>query len=251
MALLGLVSSCSGYLVKPLSLFSSACLRCIAVVPVKGFSTSEGPPKKPMNGYMFFAQQQRPVIVRQNPGFKIIEVTQKIAMQWRELTPEQKKPFEEASAAAKKQYNAEMERYKAQLSPSQAAALKEEKRQKLAKKEAVRKKRELTNLGKPKRPRTAVNIFMTEHFEEAEGKTMVEKSKALLDIWKSLNAAQKQVYLQLAQDDKIRYKDEIKSWEEHMQELGREDLIRRKAAGVKRQKEGGQGNPESNPLKPR
>lgn len=30
---------------------------------------------------------------------------------------------------------------------------------------------ELTNLGKPKRPRTAFNIFMSEHFEEARGTT--------------------------------------------------------------------------------
>ena len=35
-----------------------------------------------------------------------------------------------------------------------------------------------------------------------------------------------QVYMQLAEDDKIRYKNEIKSWEEHMLEIGREDLLR-------------------------
>ena len=32
--------------------------------------------------------------------------------------------------------------------------------------------------------------------------------------------------MQLAEDDKIRYKNEIKSWEEHMLEIGREDLLR-------------------------
>lgn len=35
-----------------------------------------------------------------------------------------------------------------------------------------------------------------------------------------------QVYKQLAEDDKVRYKNEIKSWEEHMADIGREDLIR-------------------------
>lgn len=35
-----------------------------------------------------------------------------------------------------------------------------------------------------------------------------------------------QVYKQLAEDDKVRYKNEITSWEEHMVEIGREDLIR-------------------------
>lgn len=37
-----------------------------------------------------------------------------------------------------------------------------------------------------------------------------------------------QIYTQLAEDDKVRYKNEMKSWEEHMTEIGREDLVRRK-----------------------
>lgn len=35
-----------------------------------------------------------------------------------------------------------------------------------------------------------------------------------------------QPYLQLAEDDKVRYENEIKSWEAKMIELGREDLVR-------------------------
>lgn len=35
-----------------------------------------------------------------------------------------------------------------------------------------------------------------------------------------------QTYQQLAEDDKIRYENEMKSWEEQMAEIGREDLIR-------------------------
>lgn len=40
------------------------------------------------------------------------------------------------------------------------------------------------------------------------------------------------MYIQLAEDDKVRYKNEIKSWEEHMMEIGREDLLRRKTKRV-------------------
>ncbi|EMP34959.1 Transcription factor A [Chelonia mydas] len=73
----------------------------------------------------------------------------------------------------------------------------------------MRKKRELTVLGKPKRPRTGFNIFMSEHFQEAKGVSV-------------------QTYLQLAEDDKVRYENEMKSWEEQMVDVGREDLIRYK-----------------------
>lgn len=43
-----------------------------------------------------------------------------------------------------------------------------------------------------------------------------------------------QVYTQLAEDDKIRYKNEMKSWEDHMAEIGREDLIREQTLSKKR-----------------
>uniref|UniRef100_A0A2K5DE85 Transcription factor A, mitochondrial n=1 Tax=Aotus nancymaae TaxID=37293 RepID=A0A2K5DE85_AOTNA len=36
-----------------------------------------------------------------------------------------------------------------------------------------------------------------------------------------------QIYVQLAEDDKIRYDNEIKSWEEQMIEVGRKDLLRK------------------------
>ncbi|MBN3276449.1 TFAM factor, partial [Polyodon spathula] len=119
-----------------------------------------------------------------------------------------------------------MTKFKEQLTLAQAAALKDEKRQKLVRRRAIRKKRELTMLGKPKRPRSAFNIFMSEHFQEATGESMQAKMKNLLEDWSKLHTAQKEVYMQLAEDDKIRYKNEIKSWEEHMVEVGREDLIR-------------------------
>lgn len=40
--------------------------------------------------------------------------------------------------------------------------------------------------------------------------------------------------MQLAEDDKVRYKNEISTWEHHMIELGREDLIRRKKKSTKK-----------------
>lgn len=43
-----------------------------------------------------------------------------------------------------------------------------------------------------------------------------------------------QVYTQLAEDDKIRYKNEMKSWEDHMVEIGREDLIREQTLSNKK-----------------
>lgn len=48
------------------------------------------------------------------------------------------------------------------------------------------------------------------------------------------NIFNSQVYKQLAEDDKVRYKNEIKTWEEHMVEIGREDLIREQTMSKKK-----------------
>ncbi|XP_018616847.1 transcription factor A, mitochondrial-like [Scleropages formosus] len=252
-----LFSSCITLLGKELRV--SLCIgaaRCTGVVgsALRAFgSSADGPPKKPLNAYMRYAQQQRPLIVAQRPGLSVPDVTREVAQRWKELTTEQKRPYVDTSAAAMQQYYAEMEKYKAQLTRDQSALLEKKKRESMAKKEATKKKRELKSLGKPKRPRTAVNIFMTEHFEEAKGKTAVAKMKALMDIWMNLYAAQKQAYLQLAEDDRIRYKVEMKTWEEQMIKMGREDLVRKKSTGEKRSREQNKGTKslELSPLKQR
>ncbi|NXF88844.1 TFAM factor, partial [Eubucco bourcierii] len=86
--------------------------------------------------------------------------------------------------------------------------------------------KELTVLGKPKRPRSGFNMFVSENFQESQGITPVAKLKQLFDTWQKLSASQRQPYLQLAEDDKVRYANEMKSWEAKMIELGREDLVR-------------------------
>ncbi|XP_029954336.1 transcription factor A, mitochondrial [Salarias fasciatus] len=187
---------------------------------------ASGPPKRPLNGYMRYVMQQKPAVVRQNPEIKPVDIIRKIAQQWRSLSPEQKRPFEEASVRAREQFRVELQNYQARLSPEQLQQQAQEKRQRMAKRKAIRKKRELTSLGKPKRPRSPFNIFMSEHFEEARGVNTQMKMKSLMDDWRNLFSHQKKVYTQLAEDDKIRYKNEMKSWEDHMVDIGREDLIR-------------------------
>ncbi|XP_043109821.1 transcription factor A, mitochondrial [Puntigrus tetrazona] len=231
MAPFGLMSVGANLLVKSLGLFSSASVvRCSCVAPVlKSFSTTTGgPPKRPMTAYMTYVKEMHPTISRQNPGVKNVDIVRKLAQQWKMLTPEQKQPFQNASLSYREQYKFALEKYKAQLTPAQTAALAVEKQQKVAKRKAIRRKKELNSLGKPKRPRGAFNIFMSEHFEEAKGSTIQSKMKSLRDDWERFSATQKQMYIQLAEDDKVRYKNEIKSWEEHMIEIGRADLVRGK-----------------------
>ncbi|KFW68300.1 hypothetical protein AS28_09563, partial [Pygoscelis adeliae] len=154
-----------------------------------------------------------------------MELVKKIAETWKELPASQKQVSLYLCPVYFELYNKSL-LHGSQLTPAQAAALKEERSKRLAKRRSFRAKRELTVLGKPKRPRSGFNIFVSENFQESEGISPVAKLKQLFDAWQKLSSSQKQPYLQLAEDDKVRYENEMKSWEAKMVELGREDLIR-------------------------
>ncbi|KAK1882164.1 Transcription factor A mitochondrial [Dissostichus eleginoides] len=227
MAPLGLMTAGASWLAKSFSVLQ--CLSAPYITPVKYLSSqASGPPKKPENGYLRFVLQQRPDITRQFPGIKTVEIIRKIAGQWRMLTPEQKKPFDEAAQQAREQFKIDLHRYQALLTTEQFQQETQEKKQRLAKKRSIIQKRELNTLGKPKRSRYPINMFVSEKFAEARGLTSQDKMKSVVQDWRNISLHQKQIYTQLAQDDKIRYKNEIRSWEEHMVEIGRPDLVREK-----------------------
>lgn len=181
-----------------------------------------------MTSYVRFSKEQLAIFKAQNPDARNSELIKKIAEIWRELPESEKKIYEDAYKADWQAYKEEINRIQEQLTPSQKVSLEKEMMQKRLKKKSIIKKRELTLLGKPKRPRSAYNIYMSECFQEAKDGTSQLRMKTINEKWKNLSSSEKEVYIQLAKDDKVRYYSEIKSWEEQMVEVGREDLLRRK-----------------------
>lgn len=179
-----------------------------------------------MNAYIRFCKQELAIVLRQHPGKRINDFMKAISEQWRTMTPEQKRPLQEAAAKEQEQYKVAFQLYKARLTPEQATQQTLEKKQRIAKRTAIRKKKELNSLGKPRGVQTPFSIYFSEHLQEARGNTTQAKMRSLADNWKNLFSHQKQVYTQLAEDDKIRYKNEMKLWEKHMVEIGRADLLR-------------------------
>ncbi|XP_056350520.1 transcription factor A, mitochondrial isoform X2 [Oenanthe melanoleuca] len=164
--------------------------------------SSDQRPKRPLTAYLRFVIDNRPAFREKNPEASNLELIKKLACAWKSLPASQKQVYEESRKIDWKRYGEQMAAYKAQLTPAQAAALKEERRKQLAKRRSIRAKR--------------------------------AKLKKLFDTWQKLSTSQKQPYLQLAEDDKVRYENEMKSWEAKMIELGREDLVRSKKQKLKK-----------------
>lgn len=68
-------------------------------------------PKRPTSAYFYYAGDVRPGIREENPDMKITQVMSQIGAQWRELTDEDKKPYEEQAAKDRKRYENEMKEY--------------------------------------------------------------------------------------------------------------------------------------------
>uniref|UniRef100_A0A8C9MKM5 HMG box domain-containing protein n=1 Tax=Serinus canaria TaxID=9135 RepID=A0A8C9MKM5_SERCA len=205
---LGLVTAAGG---RRLLRAGGAAERCLS----RGTSSNQRP-KRPLTAYFRFVMDNRLAFREKNPEASNTELIKKLAGAWKELPASQKQVYEEARKTDWKRYGEQLAAYKAQLTPAQAAALKEEKRKQLARRRSIRAKRELNLLGKPKRARSGFNIFVKIYFRFYHFQRYCSP------------------YLQLAQDDKVRYENEIKSWEAKMIELGREDLVRSKRQSLKK-----------------
>ncbi|KAM8924732.1 transcription factor A, mitochondrial [Pelodytes ibericus] len=233
-----LVKSLAGLTFTPVTRCSNllcglSTVQCSATKWISKSHFSEDLPRRPLTAYIRYFIDQQAAHRKKNPEAKVAELAKIISAEWKELPDSVRERYEVAAKSEQQTYKEIMKKHRESQTREQSEALKAEGRSKREKRTKRRHKKELSLLGKPKRPRSSFNIFMSEHFEEAKGNTLQSKMSSLHDDWGILHSSQKQAYIQLAEDDKIRYENEMKSWEENMIELGRIDLIRYKKRPLK------------------
>ncbi|XP_070801640.1 transcription factor A, mitochondrial [Pituophis catenifer annectens] len=222
-------------------------LRCTVTSSLeKCFSkyfSSDSCPKRPLPSYLTFLNKQRDFYKKKYPELNNQQLMKEVGRIWRELPHNEKQHYEAIAKSEWDVYKEQMAKYRSQLNPVEEAALKEEKKIRRQIRKQAKIKKELTAFGKPKRSRSSFNIFVSEHFQETEGLSNKERFKALCEEWKNLPSPQKQVYTQLAEDDKIRYENEMRSWEQQMKASGRGDVLNYKFKLTRKRKK-----PETEPL---
>ncbi|CAI9607662.1 unnamed protein product [Staurois parvus] len=186
------------------------------------------PPKAPLSSFFRFLRHQRPLLSRKYPEASVTELVKIIGSEWRALPEAEKQVYVDAARVDIMKYRELYKHYKESLDPLDLSVLQQQRKKKLERRKLKRQKMEHKLFGRPKRNLSAFNMFMTEHYSETEGNTMFEKGRNLRHQWENIPSSKKQVYVQLAEDDKVRYQNELKAWEEQMIEIGREDLVRKK-----------------------
>ena len=86
--------------------------------------TKRGPkdpaaPKRASGAYVFFTNEMRPIVMKQFPGIKFVEMGRILGERWRALTPTEKKRFEDIAAEDKVRFQMEMQQYTANQAAQQ------------------------------------------------------------------------------------------------------------------------------------
>lgn len=68
-------------------------------------------PKRPLSGYLQFCKSQRLKIKEDYPELKMTELSSKMGQIWKNLSEDERKPYNEAFLTDKDRYEAEMEEF--------------------------------------------------------------------------------------------------------------------------------------------
>eukprot|EP00443_Scrippsiella_acuminata_P041228 CAMPEP_0115277602 /NCGR_PEP_ID=MMETSP0270-20121206/57326_1 /TAXON_ID=71861 /ORGANISM="Scrippsiella trochoidea, Strain CCMP3099" /LENGTH=162 /DNA_ID=CAMNT_0002694251 /DNA_START=246 /DNA_END=734 /DNA_ORIENTATION=+ len=146
------------------------------------------PPKKNLNGFMFFCNDRRPKLMKEQPDVPVTQIGKLLGEEWRTFSDKAKKPYQTKAEKDKTRYTKELAKYVKEYGEPPA------KRTRKSKKED----------GEPKKKRlpSAYNMFVKEQMPIVKEKTgaataagaMGELSKQ----WKALTAKKKEKYTKMA-----------------------------------------------------
>merc|ERR1712226_1541240 len=73
-------------------------------------------PKRACGAYVFFTNEMRPIVMKEIPGIKFIEMGRILGERWRNLSVEDKKKFEDMANEDKARFQMDMQQYIAEKS---------------------------------------------------------------------------------------------------------------------------------------
>ncbi|XP_074565770.1 high mobility group B protein 13-like isoform X1 [Curcuma longa] len=197
-------------------------------------------PKQPMSAFFLFSKERRETLLQEKKT--ILEISKIAGEEWKNMTEEQKAPYEEIAKKLKENYNQEMEIYKQKKTEEAATIAKEEEEhikvlkqealQLLRKKEKtdnmiketkqnrIRKKKEkeeqVADPNRPKRPPSSFLLFSKEArkqlMEERPGIPNTTLNAMISVKWKEMSEGEKKTWNDKAAEGLNAYKKELEEY---------------------------------------
>ncbi len=192
-----------------------------AVIP-EGTKLPE-PPKAKLNAYTYFVADRRPKLRAKNPEWEFAVLTRKVAGEWKALSAEKKKKYEDQAAEDAERHKVDMEKWEASCreagyEPSDV-------------RKHFKTQKDKKNLPKgPVRCRTPYAFFMMNMHKELSTAEMTfkERTQKMASAWKALSDAEKQPYVDQSKADKSRYEGALESFLEENPEVAKNNKRKRK-----------------------
>lgn len=190
------------------------------------------PPKQPSSAFLKFLERKRVDLFKSEPGIKGVDVVRQAAAAWQGLPIAEKKAYKEKYKDEYAQYRRLKENWWSSLTEQQRTAYSDHLEEVKKSKDHRELRKKLRNLGKPKRPLTAFNYFISR--SDRKGLSQKEAFANITKSWKTLSNAEKKSFVELAEKDSKRYEDEMSAWEVKMMAEGHEELLRHSSKALKK-----------------
>ncbi|KDP25323.1 hypothetical protein JCGZ_20479 [Jatropha curcas] len=183
--------------------------------------------KRPSPPYILWCKDQWNEVKKQNPDAEFKEISNILGAKWKNVSAEEKKPYEEKYQIEKEAYLQVITKEKRETEAMKL--LEEEQKQKTAmelleqylqfkqeaEKENKKTKKEKDPL-KPKHPVSAFFLFSSDRRAAllAENKNVREVAKIAGEEWKSMTEEQKRPYEEIAKKNKEKYMQEMEAYKQ-------------------------------------
>lgn len=200
--------------------------------PEKKQKKDKNAPKGAQSAYILFGNDVRASIKEATPGISATDVMKEIGSKWKELSKEEKAPYEEKAAQDKSRYQEELATYndKKAAEGSDEDDEDEDEEDSPAKKKKQKKKKDENA---PKKPSSAYIFFGQSARASIKAKNPDMPPKEIMRElgvqWKAMSAEEKKPYEEMARKDKQRHEDELEVYKEQHPEAAPAAKKRKKA----------------------
>lgn len=186
-------------------------------------------PKRPVNAYIRFAQSIRSTLHAQNPKASPTDISKLAAAQWQVLDPASKSKLEVEFKKEQAVWLQQNAKYLSQLTDQQKDEIRQARAEKIEEKTKREYRKKVKELGKPKRALNGFLLYCADNKPKSLGK---EENKSQIKLmaqkWAQMSEAEKAPYNSRAAEALVKYREDVKQWEEKMIAEDHMDVIRRK-----------------------
>lgn len=156
-------------------------------------------PKRALSAFMFFSNDIRETVKREMPELQFLQISIEIGKRWKEITDEERRPYDELALADKRRYLEEKEDYVPDVSYENA--------------KPARKKKDPNA---PKRALSAYFFFCNEIRDsvraENPNKKITEIATLLAEKWRALPDKKRVKYQKMHEEAKVKYQDAMEEY---------------------------------------